>query len=647
MRITNEIPTIHNISQEQKEEAVISVKNETVKSSKISINAEETKILKSMVNALPPELKQAITELYEKGLTPDKDTLQILKTYMNKFIGSQEEKIEVIKTLLGKDLEINLINLNAAYEALYGKELSEMLLELGINSKITEKLANNKDLDNFILQISNMKLNAVALDKISDFIDDALEILDINIDSKRVLIKASNEIRQAANYRMDDVGNRILDKALNELGKLLEQKKDRPDDGIFEISDKDKQKIDIPKTVETNTRDFSDKTEDYVKSALASLTMSGKDFIVTQISKRLNTVSQSFKELKLETAKNLDMVIRYINEESRTDILNAQNTLEKTIDKLDKVILKGDITLFTDMETEKELVRSSSDLAKAKEFLEKGEYEKAWRITEKVKDVFEKINWKPSDSRIVHFAKMKQTIEEASNDKERFHGAVKNFEDTINHGKGSGRMIYEVLRVLGADHEGEAARYLVAEDVPKENIVTNIKSSLLKMLVENISQKGDSIAQMADKITGQQLLSRSDKGGFQSMFFSLPLIIGGRMKDVKLFINSKKEKEKLDWENCSIYFLIETKKLGETGILLSSSGRNLTINLKNDREDFEEDVKPLLIEFKENLIELGYEVGNIVFTKFNNKNEAKDKIETEKVKMHNMNSAMKGFDIKI
>ena len=86
MRITNEIPTIHNISQEQKEEAVISVKNETVKSSKISINAEETKILKSMVNALPPELKQAITELYEKGLTPDKDTLQILKTYMNKFI---------------------------------------------------------------------------------------------------------------------------------------------------------------------------------------------------------------------------------------------------------------------------------------------------------------------------------------------------------------------------------------------------------------------------------------------------------------------------------------------------------------------------------------------------------------------------------
>ena len=165
-----------------------------------------------------------------------------------------------------------------------------MLLELGINSKITEKLANNKDLDNFILQISNMKLNAVALDKISDFIDDALEILDIDIDSKRVLIKASNEIRQAANYRMDDVGNRILDKALNELGKLLEQKKDRPDDGIFEISDKDKQKIDIPKTVETNTRDFSDKTEDYVKSALASLTMSGKDLLLPNI--KVNTVSK-------------------------------------------------------------------------------------------------------------------------------------------------------------------------------------------------------------------------------------------------------------------------------------------------------------------------------------------------------------------
>ncbi|MGI6235817.1 MAG: hypothetical protein ACOYI6_11310, partial [Christensenellales bacterium] len=162
-------------------------------------------------------------------------------------------------------------------------------------------------------------------------------------------------------------------------------------------------------------------------------------------------------------------------------------------------------------------------------------------------------------------------------------------------------------------------------------------------------QDRSSLSNLMDKITGQQLLSRSDKGEIQTMFLSLPLLMGGSLRDIKFYINSKKEKEKMDWQNCSIFFLIETKKLGETGVLLQSSGRNLNITVKNDRRDVEKKVKPLLHDFKENLVELGYEVGNIAFTKFDNKDEENidNQSLTNRTGIKGINSMTKGFDARI
>lgn len=574
MKISNEMVKMPDVTSEQRGEVKIEGRNEeiTVKNSETGIKAIDTKLLKSIGIGLPPEIKQVLAELYEKGMTVDKDALLALKMYMDKFVGTLQEKIEVLKALIGKGLDINLTNLKAVHEALYGEDISKIIKDLGINIEGKEHVEEINDI-------------SIVIDKIRNFIS-------------------------------EDMGKRILTKALDEVSREIEQ--DRP-----KLSDKGE--------------------EDYVKTALASVALSGKDYMVTEVTKRLNTAAQNFKELKMEIAKSLDTVSRYIKGESRPEIIGAENILEKTIEILDKGILKSDITLFTDMETEKELVRASSDLTKAKEFLQKGEYEKAWKLTEKVKDVFEKINWKPSNTKVVHFANMRQSIEEAMNDREKLNAAVKNMGKSFSQNQHSGRMVYEALRLLGADHEGETARYLAGEDIPKESVNNNIKSILLKLMEkeQDPSQKGSSLSVMADKITGQQLMSRSDKGQLQTMFFSLPILIGGSLQDVKLYINSKKEKEKLDWQNCSIFFLIKTKKLGETGILLQSSGRNLNITVKNDRNDLEEKVKPLFVSFKENLTKLGYEVGNMAFAKLSNKTH--ESSINEKI----TSPMTKGFDARI
>ena len=63
---------------------------------------------------------------------------------------------------------------------------------------------------------------------------------------------------------------------------------------------------------------------------------------------------------------------------------------------------------------------------------------------------------------------------------------------------------------------------------------------------------------------------------YKAMFFNLPFLLGGKPENLKVYINSKNEGEQVQWENCSLYFLLDTKKLGDVGILLNSTDRNLS-----------------------------------------------------------------------
>lgn len=653
MRINNEIRGIHQVNKEQTDEISSLSKKENIKTEDTTIFDNSLRIPKSIIDELPPELKEIVIKYYQEGYSLDKEALQALKSFLNKFPADLEDKLEAVKALMSKGLEINIANLDSIYQALFGKDFSESLLDIIDNQKFLQELSNLKSaetngampnifhLDNLVMEIEDMKISSVSLDKISAFIKAAIEEMSMEPKEKTSLIKATNELIQAANYRMEDIANRILNKILNELSNLAKIEKNTFSNEASHMTITKLSKKENGENIELNN------LEEYIISSLSTLTISGKDYIVTEISKRLKEARGDFKELKLDISRNLDMLTRHINKESKVDIHNAHIVLEKTIDKLDKAILKGDITLFTDMKMEKELIKSSSDLVKAKAFLQKGEYEKAYQLADKVKNIFEKINWRPSQSRIIHMAKLRENIDNSPNDKERLDGAVKNFLSTINQNKGSGRMLYEALRLLGMDHEGESARFLALQDLSNDNISTNLKASLLRMMENNPGQNNEALSQLAHKITGQQLLSNSDKGQFQTMFLNIPLLIDGRIQDAKLYINSRKEKEKLDFENCSIYFLIETKKLGETGILLTSTGRNIAINIKNNKENLEKNIKSLLDNFRENLIDLGYEIGNISFSKFEDRENIGEKMKSKQAMNNKRNLPRKGFDIKV
>jgi hypothetical protein len=144
-------------------------------------------------------------------------------------------------------------------------------------------------------------------------------------------------------------------------------------------------------------------------------------------------------------------------------------------------------------------------------------------------------------------------------------------------------------------------------------------------------------------LSGQHLLNKGDGSStMQTLFFTIPLWLQNEVKDVKVYVNARNDGKRIDWENCSLYFLLETKKLGDVGVLLNANERNLSLTFRNNREDFAEKMLPLVETAREKLEEIGYRVGSVQFTTFAEKQE-----ETPAVNTKRATFTEKGYDFTI
>ncbi|NLM43132.1 MAG: hypothetical protein GX201_03820 [Clostridiales bacterium] len=597
MKIFNEIGNIFNIHGEQSGE--IKIRNNAPQ----EIKEVETKS-KSVFDSLPQELRQALERAFGQDVILDRKTMEIVLSYLEKYPGTIEEKIEVIINLLNKELDISTVNLKLIHEALFGKDYSQLLKELNPDNNYEKpELGSSVYLDKFINDIIEMESDGTDRDKVLNILDSELERLDADGKVSDRLTKVVNEEKQTLSSSSE------------------------ADDSVSHIPV------------------FQEGAEkEYATALMMTAGLGGKQYLVTEVTTRLKEAAQSFKELKRDIANNLDMVLRNMKTPGTTGRYNAKINLAKAIDLLDKAILKSDIALFGDMKLEKELLKVDSQLQEAKVLLDKGEYDKAWSLVDKIKNSMESLNWKPSKSRILHYASLKEVYESNGNTGTKLSAAYKALMDNFKHEDYTPRKVYEAIKLLGGDHEGETARYLIGEKVDKSLLENNIKSLLL-----SLPEKEGAVLELINKISGNQLLNKDNNGLVQTMFFALPLMIKGKATDMKIYINSKKDDKKVDWKNCSIYFLIDTEKLGQTGILLQASGGNINITIRNDREDLKEKANPLLQEFKENLKELGYEVGLLNFTKLNSKGEEKKEVQSNlnNRSINSFNPIKKGFDMRI
>ncbi|KZE97109.1 hypothetical protein AVP43_00949 [Geobacillus stearothermophilus] len=354
----------------------------------------------------------------------------------------------------------------------------------------------------------------------------------------------------------------------------------------------------------------------------AALSLESKQFFVQTVTKKMAQAALDFKTVKRDVMRQLETVAQVAENKSPAARLQATSMLEMAIKQLDNAILKSDIMLFTDMVTEKQLMKASSALAEAKKRLRQGDAAGARNIVNEVKNMLANIVFKPSEAKVKHFVRMHG--ETTADSSKAFLEQVNQVMQPPVDGP-SARHVFDTIRRLGLMHEYEAAERLVLKGNEEESALPNIKEVLLRL-----AQSGnESVARQAEQaltnLTGQQLLNKWDgTAGWQSVFFTLPLLWQNEVQNVNVYVNARQHGERIDWENCQLYFLLETKKLGDLGILLQANERNLSITLRNDRDDFAEKVKPFIDIAKEKLEEIGYRVTAVNVAKLTNDAHQKD-----------------------
>ncbi len=134
----------------------------------------------------------------------------------------------------------------------------------------------------------------------------------------------------------------------------------------------------------------------------------------------------------------------------------------------------------------------------------------------------------------------------------------------------------------------------------------------------------------------------------QNLFFQLPYLMDKQVENIKVYVNSRKDGEKVDWENCSIYFVLETKKLGDIGVHLSSSEKNVSLTFRSNKDKIDEKVAGLTEITQERFKEIGYNLNTMSVKPLREQKETTSTVEEEKTEVElTPTFTEKGYDFSI
>ncbi|MEH7391975.1 hypothetical protein [Bacillus sp. JJ1474] len=540
--------------------------------------------------AAHPELRDAIQYLTKKGYQLTKDEISNLQQFIEKGTGSFKDKFTVIQALAQRKLEITSIHLSAIQDALQGKPVTSVLFDFlqGTTDAGTDQT------DSITPKLEKQILQALEIES-----------------------EAQNEKSERS---APNVTNAKPELTAAESAKRTEEP--------AHLSESSTQDQPIP--------------DDAVKP----LTLDSKNILVTEITKKLSQMAIEFNSMKREAVKYLDHINQFFSENKPIPAAQVKQLLESTINKLDNAILKGNYMLYTDMGTEKELLSSSSQLAKARDLLVNGSYSEANEIVKEVKVLLNSISFKPSISKVMHFVSEQSLLQKEVEPTKQVLKELQQAIKPISGQENSARQVFEVVKRMGLIHENQAAHLVTGTS--KGETETNLKSALMKLIQAEDGQPRtvQPLEQALNNLTGQQLLNKPDSTGVQNLFMHLPLLLHNKIENVKVFVNSQKKGKGIDWENCSLYFVLETQKLGNIGILVYANNRNLSITLNTNREGLAEKAGQFSEASLQRLNEIGYKVGSVQIKLFDGQETNQTPTEA-KAASEEQTSTERGYDFKI
>jgi hypothetical protein len=548
--------------------------------------------------------------LKANDIEPTKEMIQSIKGHFEKLEGTLSEKINALDLMLKKGVDVTFKNLISIHQTL------NETIDYGEIFKNLKEIYHGKE------NIDYEKiLNAL------DISDESVEMIISQFDIEQSLNE--NIFRVLKNDKFP-----IEYKDQEKLEKLVNQK---PSDFLALEKDFENLLSDFEKNVSEVLDEVKNEMEESMDWLLD--TNYFRKFLVEETTEKMREVKSAFDAFKTEITKAINQIV-----EGPEKQVTKEN-IEKIIHNFEKIIMKSDITLYTSMADEKELIQMASLIEEAKELLAKDETAEVKKLLINVKKRFSTMDFEPKASKVKAF--MKEDL------KTLFYGkraAVEKFEAHIKQPNKGPRESLEIIRNIGINHEAEVVQNLEQrseEKMPMENI----KNMLMSLMTSNSSEeKLPEIKSTIDHITGQQLLSKLEvKSNIQQMTLNIPYMAENKIKSLDLFIQAKKEGEKIDWKNSTLYFVMDLNRYGKTGIKIQSVNKIVNMTVKNNDDRIKKETKPAFEGFLDELTDEGFKKGFIQYFDFvgSDKNPKLSEVKTENSHKEQNFNFEKGFDLKI
>lgn len=609
-----------------------------------------------------------IKEMFHKhNVTPDEKSIELINEFMESAEGTDTSKLETVEMALMKGIPMTMDNLESIHAALnFGPEQMDQLLGVQEGAPSLTQIPRSKLLE----IIRHLELP----DNVKNYI---ISELSQNTDVKTVLIEATKMLGEIIGVDLSQVQTENL--TVEVLFKVLM-------DGVraLQINTNSHNDVEVKVAVETSLEDETHEVESEEERPLSGQVHEMQDAGYSHENGEVESIEQLIINAVNTLVETLDQDIfkvkQYLVEKTTEATIEAKNTFDsfkketqllldlpekesptellekvsKAIDKMEKVIMRSTVTLFTDMHMEKELLVSSAKLQEARNVLVHGQLTEAMAIVSEVKKTIDQMQFTPSVKSIQAFATASRkeidlilsSGDDIKSPKIMSHvgEALQVFKDT--NGARHARDVVDILRFMGINHEVEVADKIDRKDTAKtmEWSQTNVKEILLKLMKEETEQRNVQKSMMS--LTGQQMMNQSeDERKRQFHYFNMPFEDGETVGNMKVYVNGRKEGVRLDAENSELYFGMSSRNLGELGIKVSIQMGKLSLKIMTDQKEKVQSVFETLFEGVE---EIGYHKGTLEWAGLNT-TDAESSIEFSKSPETNKipYEPEKGFDFKI
>ncbi|MBI9011162.1 MAG: hypothetical protein JEZ08_02960 [Clostridiales bacterium] len=551
--------------------------------------------------------EKKIKEIFDKNGEPlTAEKMEEVKAFLSETEGDLESKLATVETSLEKDVEITKENLKAVHTAIHKDiDMKDVLPEMPAR-KVYNSLSKEIKAEIKPLLDAGMSLEGATKVMIQGKLTELLFPEKEMVEVMETAEKSKSEPTQSENSielpEVEKESNEVKTERTIESSLYFEET-DEPLEIIEEIFE----------VLSESLEEVAEWIAPVIEPELLETKLPVRKLIETEMTVKMAETKQTFDMYQ----KGIDSQLNQIIESPKP--VEMKEVLSQVIDKLDHIIMKTDVPLYTDMKTERDLLVSSGELERAREFLDK-EPEKAIKIIKEVKELVSQINYRPVKQKI--YGVTKDVLIEKLYDEQ----LIKTVPFKIaNNMQISPRAVLETLRGMGINHESEVTE-LLSREGKELKAPANMKAILMKL--EETSDQRIQAKDTLENLTGQQLMNKLEiKSHKQQLLFNVPININNDVKHLKVHVNAKKDNQKIDWKNSRLYFVIHLDKLGDTGVLVDVNNGQVNVTIKNDNENLEQQMKPYVDESLKRLEDVGFTTSNIKFEPLHKEKETKTSVK--------------------